>query len=222
MTYTPIAPGTTSWDVPLNAALTSQDAAITVNAANITTNTASIVALNNGNMLPSDYGLIAWTMDPSEAANTQVLTNNTIHMAKIKILSSTIVSNICIPVATAGATLTAGQNFAGIYDAGGTLLGETADQSAVWTSTGNKIMPLTAAFTAIPGYYYIALLSNGTTPPAIVRENNTSAGTDQVINFNLTADTARSATAGTGIALPASITMSSRTMTAQSWWMAVS
>jgi hypothetical protein len=46
MTYTPIAAGTTDWDVPLNAALSDQDTRITQNAADISTNTNDILTLD--------------------------------------------------------------------------------------------------------------------------------------------------------------------------------
>jgi len=45
MAYTPIAPGSADWDVPVNAAFTSQDARITANEGNITSNSANIATL---------------------------------------------------------------------------------------------------------------------------------------------------------------------------------
>lgn len=44
MAYTPIAEGTTDWDVPLNAALVDIDSRVTTNTTNIATNTADILA----------------------------------------------------------------------------------------------------------------------------------------------------------------------------------
>lgn len=46
MAYTPIAPGSADWDVPVNAAFTSQDSRITVNEGQIAANSAAITLIN--------------------------------------------------------------------------------------------------------------------------------------------------------------------------------
>ena len=56
MTYTPIARGTTSWDVPVNAAFADQDTRITNNATAITTNATNIALLDGENFNVKTYG----------------------------------------------------------------------------------------------------------------------------------------------------------------------
>ena len=47
MTYTPIAPGTPNWDVPVNAAFTDLDTRVTTNTANVATNTTNIASVTS-------------------------------------------------------------------------------------------------------------------------------------------------------------------------------
>ena len=220
MTYTPIAKGDTDWDVPVNAAFTDQDTRITTNAANITTLQTQSAQTRNGSWLPSDYGLIAWSIDASQGANTQVLTSGTLIMVGIKLRAQATVSNVNIVVSTAGAALTAGQNLVGIYDSAGTQVAQSASQEADWTTTGHKQIALTGGpFVLAPGTYYVAILSNGGTPIAIPRETSLSSN---VINLNLTVATARSANLAGQTTLPGSITLGSRAFDTNSYWVAIS
>lgn len=220
MTYTPIAKGDTDWDVPVNAAFTDQDTRITTNAANITTLQTQSTQTRNGSWLPSDYGLIAWSIDASQGANSQVLTSGTLIMVGIKLRTQATVSNVNIVVSTAGAALTAGQNLVGIYDSAGTQVAQSASQEANWTTTGHKQIALTGGpFVLAPGTYYVAILSNGGTPIAIPRETSLASN---VINLNLTVATARSASLAGQTALPGSITPGSRAFDTNSYWVAIS
>lgn len=200
-----------------------------------------ITAINSGNAAPagllvyptsdynnpafraSDHGLISWTTDTVIAAATSITQAGTPIYTKIKLTERVnTITNILVAITTAGATLTANQNFAGLYDSSGTRLAVTGDQSGTWNSTGLKIMPLTAPITLGPGYYYVALLTNGTTQPTFMAAGATAQGAG--INANLTTATARalSAPAGGSTSLPASVTLGSQVLTGAIRWAGLS
>lgn len=217
MTFTPIDRGTTEWDVPVNAAFVDQD-------TRITDNTNDILALDEGRgFMPSDLGYIAWSFDPGVIiAGQSGLTSGTVHMFRLEVRRQATINTISIGIQTAGASLTVGQNFAGIYDSNGTLLRSTADQSTAWTSIGVIAMPLTTPLLVNPGSYHVALLTNGGTPPSLSRgAGATTVGPIQ--NAGTTVSNARWANDGVGqTALPANINMATRTYGPTGWWGALS
>jgi hypothetical protein len=183
------AHGTLNWDIPLN----------------------SILGQLGNHWYPSDQGFLAWSLEPSQAANASPVVSGTVYMMAVPLRQTATISTITMAVATtAGSGLVSNQNFAGVYNSAGTRLGVTADQSVNWTSVGAKIMPLTAPIASAPaGMYYVAFVSNGTTPPNFTRE---SSSQNNGLNANLTAATFRSSLGPTSqTSLPASITMASRT-----------
>lgn len=171
---------------------------------------------------PDDHAVLAWSYDPAVTSNSTAVASGTVQLIKIVLRRAATISNLYAQVNTAGGTLTSGQNFAGLYSASGTLLSATADQTTAWGSTGMKTMALTTPQTVLPGYYYVALLSNGTTGPAFARGNGLS-GAANAINLGLAASTARFATGPTAqTSLPSSITMSSNSLAGVPYWVAVS
>ena len=233
MSYTPITFGQTAWDVPVNAAFVSQDSRLTSAEGAISSNTSSISGLNSSvttlqgrasalemsAWMPGDYGLKGWSYDPATQSTTLTMATGTIYMSKIKLDVGTITA-LGTGINTAGSSLTAGQSFMALYDNSGTLLGQTADQSANWTTVGYKQPSLiTPVVISTAGYYHVAQFSNGATPPVITRGSNLVASST-LINLNLTPANARFATAGTATtAPPASITMSSRTPIVTAVWL---
>ncbi|MFJ8301605.1 hypothetical protein ACIQ9R_37650 [Streptomyces sp. NPDC094447] len=208
MPLTPIPIGTTPWGALLNGQIQDLDTrTIALEAANATR--------------PADSSLKAWTFDPATNLVAQVLTTGLLEMVKLPIRTATTITNIVAAISTAGSGLTAGQNWAGLYSSAGTLLSQTADQTTAWASTGVKTMPLAAPQVVAAGSYFVAFVSNGTTPPQMPRGSSLGIGAD-LLNIGLTAATARYATAGTVTTLPSSVTMGSRTTAARAWWVAVS
>lgn len=209
MAYTPIVIGSLNWGTPVNNAFTSQDARISD-------------IERQGALSVDAYGFLAMTYDPASAPAGSALTSGTVHMSRVDLPAPATISTITTTVVTAGGTLTAGQNFAGLYDASGTRVGVTADQSAAWTSIGEKNMALTVPYAAAIGTYYVAYLSNGTTPIAPLRGTSGAAVTN-LINHGMTMATARWATGPTAqTTLPASITMSSRVLGTVAYFAAIS
>jgi len=166
----------------------------------------------------ADHGLIAWPYDPSLAASSSVLaTAGTVYVIKMHLAAAASITNIVTQVNTAGATLTAGQCFAGVYQ-GGTLLGTTADQAPGWASTGVKTMPLAGGpFAAAAGDVYVAFFFNGTTGPTLPRSNGNA-----LINVGLAASGARYATADTARTTSLPGTLGTLTALSVSYWAGLS
>jgi hypothetical protein len=168
----------------------------------------------------AEAGLVAWAFDPSVAQGSgSALTAAQVNLIRVQIRTVATVTNILAHLTGAGAGLTTGQNFAGLYNSAGTLLSATADQTTTWGSTGFKTMALSAQQVNLaPGKYYIALLANGTTPPSLARGNNLNGS---FINAAVTGANARWASNGTGTSLPASLTLSSNSVTGTAFWAAL-
>jgi hypothetical protein len=209
MTYTPIPIGSLGWGAPVNSAFTSQDGRITAieRQGALTTAATTFIAMN---------------LDPALSGAATALTSGTVHMQRIDLVTAATISTIHQAAITAGSGLTAAQNFAGLYNAAGTRLAVTADQSVAWTTTGEKNMALVAPVAVPAGTYYVALLSNGTTPPQFLRMA-VSASVADIVNHGLTTSTARWTTGPTAqTTLPVSITMASRVFSGTTYIAAVS
>jgi len=209
MTYTPIPIGSLGWGAPVNSAFTSQDGRLT-----------SIE--RQGTLTTAAMPFIAMNVDPALAAAATSLVSGTVYMQRIDLPAPATISTITTAFTTGGITLTAGQNFAGLYSAAGARLAVTADQTAAWAATGEQNMALTVPYAAAAGTYYTAYLSNGTTPPMFLRVA-TSVSVAAIINHGLTTSTARWTTGPTAqTTLPVSITMASRVLSGISYTTAVS
>lgn len=209
MTFVPIPIGSLGWGAPVNTALTDQDARITALGAQGATTLKAL-------------GFLAQPYDPAMATAGTVLTSGTIYMIRLDLASAATISTGTLCVINAGVTLTAGQNLVGLYDAAGTRVAVSADQSAAWTSAGEKNVTFTAPYAAAAGTYYLAVLSVGTTPIGLLRTVSSASVVD-VINHGLTTATARWTTGPTAqTTLPASVTMASRTMAMTAYWGGIS
>ena len=171
--------------------------------------------------VPQDQNLLAWNYDPNVGGSgTAMPTAGTGYMMAVPVREQISVTNIVMYCTTAGATLTASECFAVLYNSSGTKIGATADQSSAWTSTGTKTMALSGGpYTLPPGLYYVQVFFNGTTGPAWLRSGlaSTAAAAEPA---NSTAATFRYAVNGTGlIAVPASATLSSNAHSgAEQYW----
>lgn len=197
--------GQLAWGSPLNAAL--NDLQTQINQRPL-----------QAGWEATDQGLLVWSFDISAAPNSTALTAGVLMMSRVVLRAPATITNLVINVASAGVTLTAAQNFGSLYDAAGNRIGITADQSAVWTSTGLKTMALTAPVPVAAGYYWVAMLSNGTTPPSLNRGSGVAA-----VNAGSAGATLRFAQTGAGLTTPpASFVPAALTGTSIAWWMAVS
>ena len=154
---------------------------------------------------PSFNGLAAANGDPQQAQNAGTCASGTKYVIRVPVNIAEPVNNVWMIVTTAGATLTAAQNLCAVYNAAGTQLGVTGDQSAGWTSTGGKQMALTATIGVTTPYVYVEVMSNGTTPATFARY-----GQPPSCNLNLSGALLRCSTNGTGAtAIDASLTPAS-------------
>lgn len=170
----------------------------------------------------TDHGFAAWSLDAACTNTSSALASGVMTLVKVRTTAPVTPTNLYAHITTAGSGLVAGQSFAGLYNAAGTLIGTTVDQATNWASAGAKIMGITATSTGSltllpPGIYYIALLTVGTTPPLFARASG--VGTT---NANLGSGAYRFATYGTGLtALPATLTLTSMAQAAIAWWVAL-
>lgn len=215
--------GDPNWDVPLNAALEDLQDQITTAESATTAVAARVTTLEgNGTWKPSDHNLVTWSFDPSHGSAGSSSTAGTLFLAAVHVRKDATVNNLLVGLVTAGATLTASQNWAGIYNSAGTLIGSTADQAATWVgAAGLKTMALSGgALGLTAGVYYVGLLANGTTPPQFLRANSQSSS---MINVGLASGSGRYLSSGTGqTTLPASVNLSSAGTSNLAWWVGLS
>ncbi|MEW2498373.1 hypothetical protein AB0942_33300 [Streptomyces nodosus] len=180
-----------------------------------------LTRVNDPTYGPVDQGFITWSHDPATNRSAgDSITGGQIYLAKVKVVNrSTVVTNIHLGILSGTWTLTAGQNFAGIYNTSGTRLGLTADQASAWQTAGAKTSALTAPLTLAVGEYYVALLFNGSAIPQIAQ----GAGASSVLNQLLPTAGARFLVVGSSLtALPSTITLSGGDPNNGSRWVALS
>lgn len=185
------------WHTPLNAALSELQ--------------------NAPGIGPEDYGLVSWSYPVMQCSGSAVPTSGTVRMVRLPTLAvTTTITSLACHIATAPTTPTAGQNFMGLYDSTGTRVAVTADATTPFTTTGDKVIALTAPYVAAPGNYWVAILANAATPPAF---SLCASHSDTAANFN-TAVASAQFTNGPAAqtSLPASITMGSRTKSLNCTW----
>jgi Right handed beta helix region/Lower baseplate protein N-terminal domain len=175
---------------------------------------------------PKRHTYKEWNFDPISisSGSGSVAISGSLYVMKLSAQSGGQIQNIITTIGsgTTPAGLVAGQNYAAIFDANGTRIGITADQSAVWASTGLKTMALTAPITIQGGKdYYVVLLANAATLPSFVAASGaatTSANAGQSNTLQ------RFSVNGTGLtAVPASLVLASNSGTgAKAYWIALS
>lgn len=140
-------------------------------------------------------GAGAWSMDPATLGGQTTATPvaGTIYLAKLWVpVALAGVTTIWMHVVTAGATLTAGQCFCGLFDGSKNLLATSGDQSGVWNTTGLK--QATFASQAVStAAAYVGWFYNGTTGPRFHGGGNGIAA----VNFGLSNAASRFATDST-------------------------
>ncbi len=169
---------------------------------------------------PEDHGLLAWTFDPYNAANSvQVSNASTLYRFKLKIPTARTLTNIHFLVTNAG-TFASGQIFVALYSAAKALLSGSADQTTNMGGTGLKTMPLTTPQAVDAGVVYAAFWMNGSNLPTLARGTALSS---VVPNANLSAANSRTATANGSLTTgPAPSTIGTETASSQAIWIGLS
>jgi hypothetical protein len=80
--------------------------------------------------------MLGWTFDPGGQNNSAALyAAATLYLGRIPLPATTTITNILTYVATLGLTLT--HSFLALFTSTGTVIGQSADQSAAWGSLGS-------------------------------------------------------------------------------------
>lgn len=202
---------------------TINNTALTTLASALTTAENNITALQPTNFGALESGYKAWTFPAEQVVGGgSVPGAGAVTLGKVLVNTTQSVSGIALYVATGGVGLTSGQNFAGVYNASGTLVATTADLTTPWAGTGWMNHALVGApFVLSAGSYWIAIMSNaGTSRPTFGRNSGSLSGA--LYNGLLTNANLRFATNGTGTtSLPSSITPSSNASNNVPFWFAL-
>jgi hypothetical protein len=169
---------------------------------------------------PSDHNLLGWTYDPIclAGSNVALATAGKLYLFKIKIVEAMSITNIIADCVAAGTSLTSGQCFVALYQ-DGSLIGQSADQSTAWASTGIKTMALAGGpFAVSAGYVYAAFWFNGTTGPAFYR----SSGLTEMHNVGLTAANSRFASSDSSVTTTAPASLGTKTAINIAVWVGLS
>ncbi len=172
----------------------------------------------------SSSGLAAWNFDPMLVSPAGALLSGSgvLHLAKVVVPAAGTVDKVAIGLAAAGITLT--NCFVGIYDAAGTRLAVSADQSSSWATfvaaSPTRVVTVSPATALTVGQVvYVAVLATGLTLPSLLC--SPLVGDPAALsNVGLVAaDGWRFSTSGTGLsALPSSVTLSSAAASAVTFW----
>lgn len=165
-------------------------------------------------------GYRGWAYDSACVASSVAVTAGRVNLSRIIIDSPGTINTIYVAVATAGASPTAGQCAAVLYDATGAQIGITGDIGTQLTSAVLVGMSLTAGVTVTAGQVvYAGVLWNGTTAPVLFRAGSNAASNG--VGSGLAANQRFGRANGTFTAPPSSITPASLLTADGPMWMAV-
>ncbi|MGW0560454.1 phage tail protein [Streptomyces sp. NPDC003016] len=130
-----------------------------------------------GTWSPGSMGFSSWAFDPaaSSANSVQYCVSGWVYLIGVPLHAATTVKNVVFYIpGYVGGTLAA-TSFAGLYTSAGAKVGQTAALNGLLTATEGRtaVLPLTTAYAAAPGNYWVALVVNGPSPntngPAFMR-----------------------------------------------------
>lgn len=165
--------------------------------------------------------------DLCQVFNQSNMANQTLKLIAVYIPKETVITGIAYMMAQSGNYTANNNNRLGLYSyAGGTLtlVASCANDAALWTATSAVVTkkPFTAAYTAAPGIYFIALLycrSAEVTAPAMLSSGSTASSAFQTMDFTNSALLQGNKAGTTNLTSPLNINTFSSTTT---WiWCAV-
>lgn len=123
---------------------------------------------------PADQGLKLQSFDhPAFGTASTATADGRVYLAAMYTCYSMTISTAHAYCSAAGTSVTVGHF--GIYSFAGIRLGNTANQTTAFQSTGLKSIALSASVAIPPGYYWGAILTTSTTDPQWRRAPNTTA-----------------------------------------------
>lgn len=164
----------------------------------------------------ASHGYTAWTQDPATVTNSTVITAGLVYLCKMYLPATTIIGTVTFHVFTAGVTLV--NTFCALFNASGTRLAVSTDQSTAFQSTGTKAVSLSTSPSVPAGYVYAALLvGSAGTAPAVSRSAFSS-----IVNTGLSAPNFRWCTSGTGLtAIPSTVDLTAASSSTLGLWAAI-
>lgn len=176
--------------------------------------------LNNppvsGDFAPADHGLVAWAYDPTIAGTSLIMsTAGRLFTTRLKLKQPTLVTAVRMLLSVSGATLTAGQNFAMVFDENGNRVGITADLASTWAgAAGDLDLPLTAPVALAGPFCTVGWYANGSTLPSFrVAGSSTASG-----NVGLATAASRFGLATTGLTSTPPTTLGAITGQGAPYW----
>ncbi len=168
----------------------------------------------------SSNNFYCWTCDPLVSGTTgSAMTMGVILLMKVSFPTIATISKAWFSVSAAAVTATAGQNFIGVFNSSGTLLGSAGIDSQIG-STGSKSVNFSSSFSVDVGFGWIGVLVNASTAPQFHRASTVMLDS---VNGNRSATNYRVATNGSGLTSMATITPSANvTTSAYPFWAALS
>ncbi|MFE9258621.1 phage tail protein [Streptomyces sp. NPDC006879] len=130
-----------------------------------------------GTWSPASMGFAGWAFDPatSSANSDQYCINGWVYLIGVPLHAATTVKNVVFYISGyVGGTLSSA-SYAGLYTSTGTRVGVTANLTTLITANEGKtvVCPLSSAYNAAAGQYWIGLVVNGPSPsnngPAFMR-----------------------------------------------------
>ncbi|MEU6397873.1 hypothetical protein ABZ867_12935 [Streptomyces cinnamoneus] len=164
--------------------------------------------------LPQDQNLLAWTGDPNDAGHVTAQSAGgvagRITLVRMNIRRRITWSNVWLGLSGIDSGASLANCYLGVYDASGARRGTTADVSADFMVNAiGKPLALATPFTAEPGYYFIAMLLNGTWTTNSFHFKGTGAGIS--VNAGLAAPLLRYSNILTSqTSLPTSLTLANQ------------
>lgn len=179
--------------------------------------------LQDAGLIANDAAFQAWNYAPFQiSAASTAFTSGTVVMARLpRFTQDKTISTVYAHVAASAVTPTAGQCFAGLYNAAGTRVAVTADVGAQYSAAPTlQTFTLTAPTLCPVGDYWVAFLQNAATPATL--GVSSGQGNASAMNAGLSAATALFTDGPAAqTSLPASITMASRTLSSRTVWAGV-
>jgi hypothetical protein len=146
----------------------------------------------------------------------------TIHTGMLIAGTGGSISNLVTYVIAAGASLTAGQCFAALYDASGNRLAVSADISSALTSASANnplVIPFSSSATiAVGDKVYAALLANGTTMPQLGRCGTTASAATGNAGMTATTGFRYGRFGTTATSMPSTFSVSTQTAGTNLWF----
>lgn len=156
---------------------------------------------------PAAHGIAGWAYDPALAVNSTGPTPGTLYLVRVNIAADMTVTRLYWWIANTASSPTAGQNWVGLYNSAGTLLG-SAGIDGVQGSAGLKTTTIPGQALVAGAFYWVGLLFNGPVPPTLTRASGWT-GVGEAASVGLPAAQYRFAINGTGrTSLPATLTPS--------------